>query len=57
MLVSADAQRRFCGFLMAKTWILEELTELFLLNPAAQQDAVCMLVCSYVCVCVGVCEY
>lgn len=50
MLVSTDVQKRFCGFLMAKAWIVEELTELFLLNPASQQ-ALCA------CVCVRVCEY
>lgn len=41
MLVSTDVQRRFCGFLMAKVWILEELTEPLLVNPAPQQ-AVCV---------------
>lgn len=50
MLVSTDVQKRFCGFLMPKAWIVEELTELFLLNPAPQQ-ALCA------CVCVRVCEY
>lgn len=44
MLVSTDVQKRFCGFLMAKAWIVEELTELFLLNPASQQ-ALCVYVC------------
>lgn len=48
MLVSTDVQKRFCGFLMAKAWIVEELTGLFLLNPASQQALV------YVCMCVRV---
>lgn len=48
MLVSTDVQKRFCGFLMPKAWIVEELTELFLLNPAPQQA---------LCACVCVCEY
>lgn len=47
MLVSTDVQKRFCGFLMAKAWIVEELTELFLLNPASQQ-ALCACVCARV---------
>lgn len=52
MLVSSDVQGRFCGFLMAKAWILEELTELFLLNPAAQQAIfLCACPVSSVCVC------
>ena len=55
MLVSADVQRRFCGFLMAKAWILEELTGLFLLNPDAQQASVCE--CVRVCLCVCVCVH
>ena len=50
MLVSADVQRRFCGFLMAKAWILEELTGLFPLNPDAQQASVCVCVCVSACV-------
>ena len=44
----------FCGFLMAKARICEELTELFLLNPAAQQAARSLDVCVCVSVCVSV---